>query len=47
VRECHVRADVALQVKDTPDAPAAAARELEKLGPMSVNEKITAGACDV
>lgn len=32
------------QAKDTPDAPAAATRELEKLGPLSLNEKITAGA---
>ncbi|GLI68524.1 hypothetical protein VaNZ11_012971 [Volvox africanus] len=32
------------EVKDTPDAPAAAAKELAKLGPMSTNEKITAGA---
>ena len=33
------------QVKDTPDAPATAAKELAKLGPMSTNEVITAGAC--
>ena len=32
-----------MQVKDTPDAPAAAKKELEKLGPLSLNEKITAG----
>jgi len=32
------------EVKDTPDAPAAAKKELEKLGPLSLNEKITAGA---
>lgn len=32
------------EVKDTPDAPEAAKRELDKLGPMSINEKITAGA---
>ncbi|KAG2450631.1 hypothetical protein HYH02_004471 [Chlamydomonas schloesseri] len=32
------------EVKDTPDAPATAAKELAKLGPMSTNEKITAGA---
>jgi di/tricarboxylate transporter len=31
------------EVKDTPDAPAAAQKELAKLGPMSLNEKITAG----
>ena len=30
--------------KDTPDAPALAKKELEKLGPMSTDEKITAGA---
>lgn len=33
-----------MQAKDTPDAPAAADKELAKLGPMSVNEKITAFA---
>ncbi|KAG1673950.1 hypothetical protein FOA52_015705 [Chlamydomonas sp. UWO 241] len=32
------------EVKDTPDAPTAAKKELEKLGPLSLNEKITAGA---
>jgi anion transporter len=32
------------EVKDTPDAPAIAMKELDKLGPMSLNEKITAGA---
>lgn len=32
------------EVKDTPDAPAAAKKELEKLGPMSTNEKLTAVA---
>lgn len=32
------------EVKDTPDAPMAAKKELEKLGPLSLNEKITAGA---
>ena len=31
------------EVKDTPDAPAAAQKELDKLGPLSLNEKITAG----
>ncbi|KAK9908923.1 hypothetical protein WJX75_004723 [Coccomyxa subellipsoidea] len=31
------------EVKDTPDAPAKAREELEKLGPLSRNEKITAG----
>ena len=31
------------EVKDTPDAPAAAKKELDKLGPLSLNEKITAG----
>lgn len=30
------------ETKDTPDAPAAAKKELEKLGPMSRDEKITA-----
>lgn len=32
------------ETKDTPDAPAAAKKELEKLGPMSRDEKITAAA---
>lgn len=32
------------EVKDTPDAPAKAQEELKNLGPMSTNEKITAGA---
>lgn len=32
------------ETKDTPDAPAAARKELDKLGPMSRDEKITAGA---
>ena len=32
------------EVKDTPDAPKEAQRELEKLGPLSLDEKITAGA---
>jgi len=32
------------EVKDTPDAPAIAKEELAKLGPMSRDEKITAGA---
>ena len=32
------------QVKDTPDAPAKAREELRKLGPLSLDEKITAGA---
>jgi len=32
------------QVKDTPDAPAKAREELKKLGPLSTDEKITAGA---
>ena len=32
------------EVKDTPDAPAKAREELAKLGPMSTDEKITAGA---
>lgn len=31
------------EVKDTPDAPAKAREELKKLGPLSLNEKITAG----
>jgi anion transporter len=32
------------EVKDTPDAPAKAKEELAKLGPMSTDEKLTAGA---
>jgi anion transporter len=32
------------EVKDTPDAPAKAKEELKALGPMSTDEKITAGA---
>ncbi|KAL6745742.1 Sodium/sulfate symporter [Haematococcus lacustris] len=32
------------EAKQTPDAPAAAIKELEKLGSLSLNEKITAGA---
>lgn len=32
------------EVKDTPDAPAKAKEELKNLGPMSTDEKITAGA---
>lgn len=32
------------EVKSTPDAPAKAKEELAKLGPMSTDEKITAGA---
>lgn len=31
-------------MKDTPDAPQTAKAELEKLGPLSLDEKITAGA---
>ena len=31
-------------MKDTPDAPKEAKKELEKLGPLSLDEKITAGA---
>ena len=31
-------------MKDTPDAPKEARKELEKLGPLSLDEKITAGA---
>ncbi len=34
----------ALQLKQTPEAPREARQELDKLGPMSTNEKITAGA---
>ena len=34
----------ALQLKQTPEAPKEARQELDKLGPMSTNEKITAGA---
>lgn len=32
------------ETKDTPDAPEAARKELQKLGPLSRDEKITAGA---
>ncbi|MEW5300314.1 MAG: hypothetical protein WDW38_008251 [Sanguina aurantia] len=32
------------EVKDTPDAPMTAKKELDKLGPLSTNEQITAGA---
>lgn len=32
------------ETKNTPDAPMKARAELEKLGPMSTDEKITAGA---
>lgn len=32
------------QTKDTPDAPKQAEKELKRLGPLSTNEKITAGA---
>lgn len=32
------------EVKDTPDAPAKAKEELKKLGPMTTDEKVTAGA---
>lgn len=32
------------EVKDTPDAPTKAREELDKMGPLSLNEKITAGA---
>lgn len=32
------------ETKDTPDAPTAARKELDKLGPMSRDEKITAFA---
>lgn len=32
------------EMKDTPDAPKQAKMELEKLGPLSLDEKITAGA---
>lgn len=32
------------EMKDTPDAPQTAKAELEKLGPLSLDEKITAGA---
>lgn len=35
------------ETKDTPDAPAAARKELEKLGPLSLNEKITAVALGI
>jgi di/tricarboxylate transporter len=37
-----VCACVTPETKDTPDAPQAAKKELEKLGPMSRDEKITA-----
>ena len=32
------------EMKDTPDAPNTAKKELEKLGPLSLDEKITSGA---
>lgn len=32
------------ETKDTPDAPKSAKKELEKLGPLSLDEKITSGA---
>ena len=32
------------EMKDTPDAPKSAKKELEKLGPLSLDEKITSGA---
>lgn len=32
------------ETKDTPDAPETAKKELEKLGPLSLDEKITSGA---
>lgn len=32
------------ETKDTPDAPETARKELEKLGPLSLDEKITTGA---
>ncbi|KAI8106179.1 hypothetical protein M9435_000726 [Picochlorum sp. BPE23] len=35
------------EVKDTPDAPEKAKEELAKLGPMSTDEKITAGALGI
>jgi anion transporter len=35
------------QVKDTPDAPIKAKEELAKMGPLSLNEKITAGALGI
>ena len=35
------------EVKDTPDAPSKAREELKALGPMSTDEKITAGALAV
>lgn len=35
------------EVKDTPDAPAKAKEELKKLGPMTTDEKITAGALGI
>jgi len=35
---------ICAEMKDTPDAPKQAKKELEKLGPLSLDEKITAGA---
>ena len=35
------------EIKDTPDAPSKAREELNALGPMSTDEKITAGALAV
>ena len=39
---CHYT--ICAEMKDTPDAPKQAKKELEKLGPLSLDEKITAGA---
>ena len=39
---CHCT--ICAEMKDTPDAPKQAKKELEKLGPLSLDEKITAGA---
>lgn len=35
------------EIKDTPDAPIKAKQELDKMGPLTVNEKITAGALGI
>lgn len=39
-----VKAQLNAEMKDTPDAPKSAKKELEKLGPLSLDEKITSGA---
>ena len=39
-----LEAQMHAEMKDTPDAPKSAKKELEKLGPLSLDEKITSGA---